>query len=158
MPTKKKRKSAAKRKTKARKTKARSTTRRKKSRVKTKAARARKTKSKTRARASAATPLRSAYNKSQIVSHLADATELSKKQINGVFEEMAALMHRHLRTGGAGEFTVPGLMKCIVKRKPATKSRRGINPFTGEMTTFQAKPARNVVKVRVLKRLKEMVK
>ena len=92
------------------------------------------------------------------MTHIADTTELSKKQVAAVFEEMANLMHRHLRKGGAGEFTVPGLMKCVVKRKPATKSRRGINPFTGEMITFKAKPARNIVKVRTLKRLKEMVK
>jgi len=92
------------------------------------------------------------------MTHIADATELSKKQVGVIFEEMANLMRRHLRKGGVGEFTVPGLMKCVVKRKPATKSRRGINPFTGEMITFKAKPARNVVKVRTLKRLKEMVK
>jgi nucleoid DNA-binding protein len=150
MPTKK-RKSATKRKTKAKKT-----SRRKKSRTKAKSARKRKTK--TRARVSPTTPLRSSYNKSQIMNHIAEVTDLSKKQVGAVFDEMSTLMHRHLRAGAAGEFTVPGLMKCVVKRKPATKSRRGINPFTGEMTTFQAKPARNVVKIRALKRLKEMVK
>jgi nucleoid DNA-binding protein len=48
-------------------------------------------------------------------------------------------------------------MKCKVIRKPATKARKGINPFTGEPTTFKAKPARNVIKVRALKALKEMV-
>lgn len=104
------------------------------------------------------TAIRAALNKSQLMVHIADATELSKKQVAAVFEELSVLMHRHLRKGGAGEFTVPGLMKCVVKRKPATKSRKGINPFTGEMITFKAKPARNVVKVRTLKRLKEMVK
>ena len=65
-------------------------------------------------------------------------------------------MQRHLRKGAAGEFTIPGLMKCVVKRKPATKARKGINPFTGEEIMFKAKPARNVVKVRPLKKLKEM--
>lgn len=109
-------------------------------------------------RKTATTAMRTALNKSQLMTHIADTTELSKKQVAAVFEEMANLMHRHLRKGGAGEFTVPGLMKCVVKRKPATKSRRGINPFTGEMITFKAKPARNIVKVRTLKRLKEMVK
>ena len=103
------------------------------------------------------TAIRAALNKSQLTQQIADVTELSKKQVAGVFEELGALMHRHLRKGGAGEFTVPGLMKCVVKRKPATKSRKGLNPFTGEMITFKAKPARNVVKVRALKRLKEMV-
>ena len=103
------------------------------------------------------TAIRSALNKSQILTTISDQTELSKKEIAGVFEELSSLMHRHLRKGGAGEFTMPGLMKCVVKRKPATKARKGINPFTGEEIMFKAKPARNVVKVRPLKKLKEMV-
>jgi len=58
---------------------------------------------------------------------------------------------------GPGVFTVPGLMKIKVVRKPATKARKGINPFTGVEMMFKAKPARNVVKVQALKGLKEMV-
>jgi nucleoid DNA-binding protein len=54
-------------------------------------------------------------------------------------------------------FTVPGLMKITVQKKPATKARKGTNPFTGEAMMFKAKPARKVVKVRALKKLKEMV-
>ena len=57
----------------------------------------------------------------------------------------------------AGGFNVPGMMKVTVQRKPSTKARKGINPFTGEETMFKAKPARNVVKVRPLKALKELV-
>ena len=102
------------------------------------------------------TAISKAMNKSQVMTHIAEHTDLSKKQISEVFECMGNLMHRHLRKRAAGEFTVPGLMKCTVKRKPATKARKGINPFTGEPTTFKAKPARNVVKVRPLKKLKEM--
>ena len=101
--------------------------------------------------------MKSALNKSQILTTISESTELSKKEIASVFEELSALIHRHLRKGGAGEFTVPGLMKCVVKRKPATKARKGINPFTGEEIMFKAKPARNVVKIRPLKKLKEMV-
>lgn len=104
------------------------------------------------------TAIRTAYNKSQLFADIGAMTELSKKQVSSVFEELGHVVHRHLRNGSAGEFTLPGLLKCVVKRKPATKSRKGINPFTGEMITFKAKPARNVVKVRPLKRLKEMVK
>jgi nucleoid DNA-binding protein len=48
-------------------------------------------------------------------------------------------------------------MKIEVKRKPATKARKGINPFTDEETVFKAKPARNVVKIRPLKQMKGMV-
>jgi len=52
---------------------------------------------------------------------------------------------------------LPGLMKIETKRKPATKARKGINPFTGEKMTFKAKPARTVVKIRPLKQVKDMV-
>ena len=58
---------------------------------------------------------------------------------------------------GPGLFTVPGLCKIVVQHKPATKARKGTNPFTGEETVFKAKPARNVVKIRPLKGLKDMV-
>lgn len=104
------------------------------------------------------TPLRTAMNKSQLLSYLSECADVSRKQAGQVIEALSNAMHRHIRKGGAGEFTVPGLLKCIIKHKPATKARKGINPFTGEMTTFKAKPARDVVKLRALKRLKEMVK
>ncbi len=102
------------------------------------------------------TPIRSAYNKSAVLNEIAEQTDLKRKDVAAVFESLEGIIHRHLRKGGAGEFTVPGLMKCVVKHKPATKARKGINPFTGEPTTFKAKPARKIVKVRPLKKLKEM--
>lgn len=116
----------------------------------------RKTATKAVKKKSPTTGIKSALNKSQILTTISENTELSKKQISEVFEELSLLMQRHLRKGAAGEFTVPGLMKCVVKRKPATKARKGVNPFTGEEITFKAKPARNVVKIRPLKKLKEM--
>ena len=98
-----------------------------------------------------------ARTKSQIYGDLAEATELTRKEVSSVFEEFAALIKKDLGKSGPGVFTVPSLMKIKVKRKPATKARKGINPFTGEPTVFKAKPARNVVKVLPLKALKEMV-
>ncbi|MCH7559306.1 MAG: HU family DNA-binding protein [Planctomycetes bacterium] len=95
--------------------------------------------------------------KSEIVSGIADATGLTKKDINSVFEAMAAQIKKSFGRDGAGAYTVLGLMKLVVKRKPATKARKGINPFTGEETVFKAKPARNIVKIRPLKNLKDMV-
>lgn len=103
------------------------------------------------------TAIRDAYNKSQSYAYISEATELSKKEVASVMDVLHNLMHRHLKKGGAGQFTIPGITKAVVKRKPATKARKGINPFTGEPTTFKAKPARNVVKLRALKKLKEMV-
>ena len=95
--------------------------------------------------------------KSEIVSGIADTTGLTKKDIGSVFEAMAAQIKKSLGRRGAGAYTVPGLMKLVVQRKPATKARKGINPFNGEETVFKAKPARNIVKIRPLKNLKDMV-
>lgn len=98
-----------------------------------------------------------AMTKSEIVSGIADATGLAKKDVNSVFEAMAAQIKKSLGRNGPGAYAVPGLMKIMVIRKPATKARKGINPFTKEETIFKAKPARNVVKIRPLKNLKDMV-
>jgi len=95
--------------------------------------------------------------KGEIVTGIADATELTRKDVNAVFEAMAAQIKKSLGRSGPGAYTIPGLMKLTVQRKPATKARKGINPFTGEETMFKAKPARNVVKIRPLKNLKDMV-
>lgn len=96
------------------------------------------------------------FKKSQFYSHLSECKGLTRKQITDVFTGLAEVMESHLKKGAPGEFTVPGLMKCKVVRKPATKARKGINPFTGEEVMFKAKPARNVIKIRPLKALKEM--
>lgn len=96
-------------------------------------------------------------SKSEVVSGIADATGLTKKQVSSVFEAMAGQIKKSLGRRGPGAYTVPGLMKLMVVRKPATPARKGINPFTGEETMFKAKPARNIVKIRPLKNLKDMV-
>ncbi len=97
-----------------------------------------------------------ARTKSQILTSISDRTALSKKQVSDVFEILSELIGHDLKKG-PGTFTVPGLMKVVVVRKPATKPRKGVNPFTGEEMMFKAKPARNVVRVRPLKGLKDKV-
>lgn len=103
------------------------------------------------------TPTMKPMTKSEIVSGIADATGLTKKDVNAVFDAMASQIKKSLGEVGPGAYTVPGLMKLTVQRKPATEAHKGINPFTGEETIFKAKPARNVVKIRPLKNLKDMV-
>lgn len=98
-----------------------------------------------------------AMSKTQILMSIADATQLSRKQVQSVMDELGSLIEAHVKKKAVGEFTVPGLMKIMVINKPATKSRKGINPFTGEETTFKAKPASRKIKVRPLKKLKDMV-
>jgi nucleoid DNA-binding protein len=96
-----------------------------------------------------------APTKSEILAYIADQNELSRKQVAGVFESLNTVMRKSLR--GNGEFTLPGLMKLRVVKKPATKQREGVNPFTGEKMVFKAKPASKKVRALPLKQLKEMV-
>ncbi len=96
-------------------------------------------------------------SKTEILTTLADNSGLTKKQVAVVFDELASLIERHIKNRGAGQFTLPGLLKIVINKKPATKARKGINPFTGEETVFKAKPARKVVKIKPLKKLKDMV-
>lgn len=93
--------------------------------------------------------------KSQILNTIAENTELSRKQVSAVFDELESLVERSIKKRGLGEFTIPGLMKVMTVKKPAKKARKGINPFTGEEQMFKAKPASIAVKVRPLKKLKE---
>ena len=98
-----------------------------------------------------------ARTKSEVTGVIADETGLTKKEVSSVFEAMSGIIKKDLGRRGPGVFTVPGLMKIRVKRKPATKARKGVNPFTGEEMMFKAKPARNVVRITALKALKDMV-
>ena len=98
------------------------------------------------------------FTKTQLITELAEQTELTKKQVGSVLDSLSEVIEGHIKRNGAGVFTLPGLLKMKVVRKPATKARKGINPFTGEPTVFKAKPARNVVKILPLKAAKEMAK
>ena len=96
-------------------------------------------------------------NKTQLLSLLAAETGMTRREVGAVMDELSRIVGRHLRRrGGAGQFTLPGLLKIKTVRKPATRARKGKNPFTGEEMTFKAKPARTMVKIQPLKGLKEM--
>lgn len=94
--------------------------------------------------------------KTALFANIAETTELSKKDVANVFEALADVINGHIKKNAVGTFTLPGLLKVKTVRKPATKKRKGINPFTGEETIFQAKPARTMVKVLPLKKMKDM--
>ncbi len=96
-----------------------------------------------------------APTKSEILAHIAKEAELSKKQVGAVFDSLNGQIKKSLRSNGL--FTVPGLLKMKVVKKPATKAREGINPFTKEKMIFKAKPASKKVRVLPLKSLKAMV-
>ena len=96
------------------------------------------------------------YTKTQILDSIAESTELSRKQVSSVLDELTNVIELHIKKRSVGEFVLPGLLKITTVKKPATKERKGINPFTGEETTFKAKPASIAVKARPLKKLKDM--
>jgi nucleoid DNA-binding protein len=98
-----------------------------------------------------------ALTKSELLSSIAEETGLSKKEVSSVIGTLGEYIKKSLGGRGPGKFVVPGLMKLKVVKKPATKARKGINPFTGQETTFKAKPARKVVKIQALKALKDAV-
>lgn len=117
-------------------------------------------KGKTKKTKSASTPAKTtriskALTRSQQIAYIAEQTNLSKKEVSAVLECFEPMIASHLK--GPGQITLAGLMKVVAVRKPATKARKGINPFTGEPTVFKAKPARNVVRIRPLKKVKDLV-
>jgi nucleoid DNA-binding protein len=101
--------------------------------------------------------IQSAMSKSQILSEIAGSTGLSRKQTGAVLEEITGLIKKHIGKKGPGTFTLPGLFKVTTVKKKAVPARKGVNPFTGQEQMFKAKPARTVIKVRALKKMKDMV-
>jgi DNA-binding protein HU-beta len=96
--------------------------------------------------------------KSEILENIANGTGLTRKQVSSVFDALSEEIATAIGKRGPGQFALPGLCKIVVQRKPATKAATKANPFKpGEMMEVAAKPARNVVKIRPLKNLKEMV-
>lgn len=96
--------------------------------------------------------------KTQIITAIADSTGLSKKDVGAVFSSLGGLIKGHMAKRGSGEFSIPEAgVKIRRVRKPATKARKMISPFTGEEITVKAKPARNTVKATPLKSLKDSV-
>src|SRR5690606_26968688 len=97
------------------------------------------------------------YTKTAILTEIAENTELSKKQVTAVLDELASLIERHLKKLGAGEFTLPGLLKIKAVKRPARPARKNVpNPFKpGEFMDIPKKPATTRVKVLPLKKLKD---
>jgi len=96
--------------------------------------------------------------KTQILTSLAETTDLSKKQVSDVLEALVELVQKNLGPRAPGSFTLPGLLKIERKKVPARPAKKNVrNPFTGELYDQPAKPASVTVKVRALKKLKDMV-
>jgi nucleoid DNA-binding protein len=96
-------------------------------------------------------------NKSQFVTTLAEKSGLNKKQATSALETIGVMVTQQLSKRGPGEVIIPGLLKLNVVDKPATSAHEGVNPFTKEPMTYKAKAAHKVIKVRLLKALKDAV-
>jgi len=103
------------------------------------------------------TAVKKPMTKTQLIQAIADATgeELNKRQVKAVLETLTNVGHKQLKRQGV--FTLPGFAKFRVVKKPATKARKGINPFTGEEMIFKAKPASKAVRARPVKACKDAV-
>jgi nucleoid DNA-binding protein len=96
-------------------------------------------------------------SKSELIQKIADGhpSGLSRKDVKVVIESLAEIGHKELKKAGA--FLLPGMAKFVVIKKPATKARKGVNPFTKEPTVFKAKPARKIIRARPVKAAKDAV-
>jgi len=95
-------------------------------------------------------------SKSTLIQTIAEHSgNLTRKDVKGIIDLLASIGYKELKKTGA--FVLPGFAKFVVIKKPATKARKGINPFTREPTIFKAKPARKVIKARPVKAVKDAV-
>ena len=94
-------------------------------------------------------------SKSQLIERISTSIEMAKRDVKNVMDTLVDVGHKELKKNGI--FLVPGFAKFVVVKKPATKARKGVNPFTGEEMMFTAKPARKIVRARPVKAAKDAV-
>jgi hypothetical protein len=100
-------------------------------------------------------PIKTAFNRSSLIAHLAEAAATEPKVARALMAALEATMLASVHKKGLGSFTLPGLLKVNVTNVPAKKKRRGIDPFTKVEREFAAKPATVKIKARALKKLKD---
>lgn len=104
-------------------------------------------------------PVQEAFTKTALIGTLVESTGVARKDVISVLDELANVIERHIKKRAVGTFTLPGLLKIVTVKKPARKAQKNVpNPFKpGETMDVAAKPATTMVRVRPLKRLKDMV-
>ncbi len=100
-------------------------------------------------------PIKTAFNKSSLATHIAEASGVDAKSTKAVLAALEGAMLMSVNKKGLGSFTLPGLLKVVVNNVPAKKKRMGKDPFTGVERMFAAKPATVKIKTRALKKLKD---
>lgn len=105
--------------------------------------------------AAAVKPIKTAFNKTSLITHLAELAAVEVKAVKAVIASLEATIMASVHKKGLGSFTLPGLLKVNVVNVPAKKKRTGIDPFTKQERVFAAKPATVKIKTRALKKLKD---
>lgn len=101
-------------------------------------------------------PIKETMTKSAIISAIAEENELPRKTVTAVLNSLDSIIFGSVHPKGAGEFTLPGVLKVVLRKVPARKEGTLIrNPSTGEMMKATAKPASVRVKIRALSKLKK---
>ena len=100
-------------------------------------------------------PIKTAFNKTGLITHLAEMAAVEVKAVKAVIASLEATIMASVHKKGLGSFTLPGLLKVNVVNVPAKKKRTGIDPFTKQERVFAAKPATVKIKTRALKKLKD---
>jgi hypothetical protein len=107
------------------------------------------------AKPAAVKPINTAFNKSSLITHLAELAAVELRAARAVMASLEATILASVHKKGLGSFTLPGLLKVNVVNVPAKKKRTGIDPFTKQERVFAAKPASVKIKTRALKKLKD---
>lgn len=102
------------------------------------------------------TPVKDRWGKSQILNEISSRTEVTRRQATAMLDELGSIIGRHIGRNGPGLFVLPGMFKVSTKKKPAQKAGPGIHPITKQPIMRKAKPASVSVRVRALKKLKDM--
>jgi hypothetical protein len=100
-------------------------------------------------------PIKETFNKTSLAAHLAATSGVDVKAVRSVMAALESTMLASVHKKGAGEFTLPGIVRVAVQQVPAKKARKGIDPFTKEERVFKAKPASVKLKARFFKKLKD---
>lgn len=100
-------------------------------------------------------PITEPLSKSGLIEHIASSSGVEKRDVRAVLQSLEQTVAATVHKKGAGQFTLPGLLKISVQAVPAKPRRKGIDPFTKEERWFDAKKATVKVKIRALKKLKD---
>jgi nucleoid DNA-binding protein len=102
-------------------------------------------------------PIAEPLKKTALIAKVAEVANVDPKAAKAMLAALEAIMVASLSKKGAKAFVMPGIFKATTVVKPATKARKGINPFTKEEVTFKAKPASVKVRIRALAKVNQAI-